>query len=105
MKSFFALALFASTISSACACSPPPAIMAQKIALDVALNSKALNKILEAQMVGDFTVSITSIKVKEDVIVALSNGCSIRVSTTYKAPVQNGMCPRVDKTTALETCR
>ncbi len=105
MKLSLILAILCLSISSAMACSPAPTIVMQKQALERALNASAFTKLLSAEMGRDYSVSIQSIKINGDVVVALSNSCRIIVKTTYRPVVDNGMCPQVDKVTAMNTCR
>lgn len=105
MKLLFVLAAFTLSLTSAMACSPAPTLVMQKLALERSLNAPAFNRLMAAEMARDYSVSIQSIKVNGDVVVALSNSCRIIVKTTYKPVVDNGMCPQVDKVTAMNTCR
>ncbi len=104
MKTILTVLTLAFSVSTAFACSPPPALALQQSLLDQALNSSAYRKALSEQMNADFNVNIASITIIDDVVVSLSNGCVIRLHSHYKNPTSNGMCPRFVKVTANTGC-
>lgn len=105
-KSTSALTVLALTlsVSSAFACSPAPRAIMDLSNINRALSSSAFNTELNHVMSSDFSVAIKSVKAGRGVLVALSNGCTITVSTSYKPVVHNGMCPQVDTISAETTC-
>ena len=99
------LILVSLSLSSAVfACSPPPLLMSQKLALDQAMNSKELSKALQDHMNRDFNVSLKSMQVNGAVVMKLSDGCTITAVSRYKPAISNGMCPRFDKVIVTEVC-
>lgn len=104
MKTALIFTLLAFTTSTAIACSPPPMLMFQQAQLNQAISSKAYNKALSEQMARDFNVQILSISVEVDVVISLSNGCAIRLSSHYKSHPDQGMCPIFVKVTSKTAC-
>lgn len=105
MKTILVLSTLSLFATSAFACSPPPMLMYQQGFLNQVVSSKAYNKALSEQMNRDFDVSIKSIKIEGDVVVSLSNGCVISLSSHYKEPSSMGMCPQFVKVTAKTKCK
>lgn len=105
MKTILVLSVLSLFASSAFACSPPPMMLYQQGALNQVVSSKAYSKALSEQMSRDFGVAIKSIRIEGDVVVSLSNGCSIRFSSHYKEPASNGLCPQFVKVTSKTICK